>query len=338
MSFENFPTADSASQTTAPSAKTSPNNVRNIITGGLVVALLGTWGYIIYDKNNAKQTIETKDNLIASTSAEKDQLRKELDDATMRYDMIKTSSANMEHSKDSVISKRDREISSKKARINELLGKANASKAELAEAKSLIASLNNDIATYKTTIERLEGEKMVLVQEKEAVIQERDIVRKNYDSATTVIKQKEDVIDVASTLHASNFAITGINEKRNGKEKTTSTAKRVDKFRISFDLDENRVSPSGEKKIYVSITDPAGKVVSSQALGSGTFNTREGAEKAFTQKIDVNYVQGQRQTLQIDWKNEEGKYTTGDYKIEVYHNGFKIGEGYKSLKKGGLFS
>ena len=27
-----------------------------------------------------------------------------------------------------------------------------------------------------------------------------------------------------------------------------------------------------------------------------------------------------------------------DYKIQVYHNGFKIGEGVTSLKKGGLFS
>lgn len=337
MSFENFPTTEELNEPTTAVNKPMSNNVRNIITGGLVAALLGTWGYIIYDKNNTKQAIETKDTLIASTSAEKDQLRRELDDATMRYDMIKTSSADMEHAKDSVISKRDREISEKKSRINQLLSKVNASKEELAEAKSLIAALNSDITTYKSTIEKLEGDKIVLMQEKEAVIQERDYVRKNYDSATTVIKQKEDVIDVASTLHASNFAITGINEKSGGKEKTTSTAKRVDKLRISFDLDENRVSPSGEKKIYVTIIDPAGKVVSSETLGSGTFNTREGAAKEFTQKMDVNYVQGQRQTLSIDWKNE-GKYTTGDYKIEVYHNGFKIGEGYKALKKGGLFS
>ncbi len=335
MSFENFPTAEKTEQPiTAPKAT---SNVRNIITGGLVAALLGTWGYIIYDKNQTKQTIETKDTLLASTSSEKDVLRKELDDATMRYDMIKTSSANMEHSKDSVITRRDRDIAEKKTRIQQLLNKSNATKEELAEAKSLIASLNTDIVTYRSTIEKLEGEKLVLIEEKETVTKERDVVRKNYDSATTVIKQKEEVIDVASTLHASNFSITGINEKSSGKEKTTTTAKRVDKFRIAFDLDENRVSPSGEKKIYVCITDPTGKPVSAEALGSGTFNTREGAEKAFTQKMDVNYTQGQRQTLSLDWRND-GKYATGDYKIEVFHNGFKIGEGVKSLKKGGLFS
>jgi len=30
-------------------------------------------------------------------------------------------------------------------------------------------------------------------------------------------------------------------------------------------------------------------------------------------------------------------FETGDYKIEVYNNGFKIGEGVRSFKKGGLF-
>ena len=45
------------------------------------------------------------------------------------------------------------------------------------------------------------------------------------------------------------------------------------------------------------------------------------------------------QTIQnkIDWKPEAGKYQTGNYKVEIYQNGFKIGEGVKSLKKGGLF-
>jgi hypothetical protein len=33
----------------------------------------------------------------------------------------------------------------------------------------------------------------------------------------------------------------------------------------------------------------------------------------------------------------ESDFQKGDYKIEIYHNGFKIGEGTRTLKKGGLF-
>jgi hypothetical protein len=333
MAYENFPETEKTPQPAPPPEK---KNMRNLLTAGLLIALLGTWGYIIYDKNKTKETIQQKDMQLATTTTEKDELRKELDDATMRYDMIKTSSANMSHSKDSVITQRDKEISQKRAEINRILSNAKATKEELAQAKTLIASLNDDIVGYKTQIETLQGEKIVLIQEKETVTKERDVARKETEDAKTVIKEKEDVIDIGSTLHASNFSITGINERKSGKEKTTSTAKKVDKLRISFDIDENRISQSGNKTIYICITDPKGKPVSVEALGSGIFTARDGVEKAFTQKVEINYTQGQRQTINVDWK-QNSDFETGDYKIEVYNNGFKIGEGVRSFKKGGLF-
>jgi|JI6StandDraft_1071083.scaffolds.fasta_scaffold54102_1 myosin heavy subunit len=334
MSFENFPTGEKS----IPPAVTQPQNKwHTYLTASLIIALLGTWGYIIWDKSRTKETIQQKDLVITNTSSQRDQLQKELEDATRMYDMIKTSSANMVHSKDSTISKRDREIAAKREKIQQLLSKVGATEQELAQAKSLIASLNTDIVKYKTQVETLEGEKIVLTREKNIVTQQRDKVQKDFDSATNVIKQKEDVIDVATTLHASNFSILGINETGNGKEKQTSTAKRVDKLRISFDIDENRVAQSGIKNIYVCITGPDGKPLSAEAMGSGNFNTRDGAQKFYTQKIELNYTQGQRQTLSIDWK-QNTNFTIGDYKIEVYNNGFKIGEGIGSLKKGGWFS
>ena len=332
MAFENFPEAEkTTTNIVTPPAKR--NNLRSILTGVLVAALLGTWGYIIWDKNNTKETIAQKETVIASTSTQRDELQKELADATMRYDMLKTSNSK----KDSAISSQDRDIADKKAKIQSLLNKANATQSELAQARTMIASLNGDIATYKAQIEVLQGEKMVLTQEKQKVTQERDRVTRNYDSATTVIKSKEDIIDVGSTLHASNFNIAGIKEKSGGKEKVTSTAKRVDKLRISFDLDENMIAQPGNKEIYIVITAPDGSPVAVEALGSGKFSTREGQEKIYTQKLDVNYVQNKKQTVTFDWK-QNADFTTGNYKIEVYNNGFKVGEAFKPLKKGGLFS
>lgn len=333
MAYENYPSAET---TPEPATQPQKKNMRNIITGGLLVALLGTWGYIIFDKNKRKEKEIVQQTQLVTANTEKEELRKELDDATMRYDMIKTSSADMTHSKDSVITQRDREISEKRVKIQQLLSKVNASQSEIGQAKSLIASLNEDISGYKTTIEKLEGEKVVLIQEKEVVTKERDVARKETEDAKSVIKAKEDVIDIGSTLHASNFTIAGINEKGNGKERTTSTAKKVDKLRISFDLDENRITQSGVKVIYISITDPKGKPITVEALGSGTFKTRDGQDKFFTQKIDADYKQGESQKISVDWK-QNSDFEKGDYKIEVYNNGFKIGEGVKAFKKGGLF-
>jgi len=334
MSFENFPTTEKSIE---PAFNQPQNRWHTYLTAILIIALLCTWGYIIWDKSRTKDTIHQKDLVITNTSSQRDQLQKELEDASRLYDMIKTNSANMVHSKDSTISKRDREIAAKREKIQQLLSKVGATEQDLAQAKSLISSLNNDIVKYKTQVETLEGEKIVLTKEKNMVIQQRDKVQNDFDSANNVIKQKEEVIDVATTLHASNFSVLGINETGDGKEKKTSTAKRVDKLRISFDIDENRIAQSGIKNIYVCITGPDGKPLEAEAMGSGKFSTRDGAQRFYTQKIDLNYTQGQRQTLNIDWK-QNANFVIGDYKIEVYNNGFKIGEGIGILKKGGWFS
>ena len=330
MAFENFPAAEQSQPAASPPHQ---KNWRNYLSAVLIVALLGTWGYIIWDKNKTKETIQQKDTVIASTSSQKDQLQKELDDATMHYDQIKTATANMMHSKDSVIATKERDINAKKEKIRQLLAKGESDKEAMAQARSLINSLNNDIESYRSQIGVLQGQNIVLTHQNETVTRERDEVKKNLDSTEEALKQKENIIDIGSTLHASNFSILGINEKGNGEEKETTTAKRVDKLRISFDLDENRITQTGLKNIYVCITGPDGN----PAYGSGKFNTRDGQEKVFTQKLDVNYTQGQRQTLSFDFKQNTG-FKTGDYRIEVYNNGFKIGEGVRSLKKGGIFS
>lgn len=332
MAFENYPEAEQTSSQQKTVVTNKKNNIPTIITAILVVALLGTWGYIIYDKNQTKETIDQKETMIATTSTQRDQLQKELEDAAMRYDVLKTSNSK----KDSAITVKDREIDEKKTRIQQLLNKSNATQSELAEAKRLIGSLNGDIDGYKEQVAVLQQQKTQLISEKAIVVSQRDRYRRNYDSSELVIKQKEDLINVGSTLHASNFNIVGINEKRSGKEKTTATAKRVDKLRISFDLNENMLTESGSKELYVCITAPDGSPVAVQALGSGTFSTREGEEKPYTQRLDVNYTQNRKQSVSFDWK-QGSNFNTGNYKIEVYNNGFKVGEGYKPLRKGGLF-
>lgn len=336
MSFENFPSGSTPERktTTTKSTTSGPNNdYRNIIIGVLVVALLGAIGYLIWDKNKHKQETQTLTTQIVTADSSKNELQKELNDATLQIDMLKTSNAKG----DSLIRTKDKDITDLKARVQSILNNKNATAAQLSEARGLIATLKTNIASYTTEIEKLQGEKLQLTHEKRVVTEERDAVRKNYDSAQTVIKQKEDVIDVGSTLHASNFRIVGIKDKSNGGEKETDVAKRVSKLRISFDVDDNLITPSGTKDIYVSITSPDGRPVAVEALGSGKFTTRDGIERFFTEKKTINYTQGQKQSISVEWK-QNSEFQVGDYKIEIYNNGFKIGEGTRSLKKGGLFS
>ena len=127
-----------------------------------------------------------------------------------------------------------------------------------------------------------------------------------------------------------------IDSKNGGKEKQTTTAKRVDKLVIGFDVD-NRIAQSGQTDVYVAITGPDGKPVTVEALGSGTFTSRDEGEKFYTAKVPVQIEAGKKRHVEFAWK-QNSKFQPGAYKIEIYHNGFKIGEATRDLKKGGLFS
>jgi len=326
MSYENFPETNS-SATPAPK-----NSNRNILTGILIAALLGTWGYVIYDKNKSKQEKQDLTVQVVNSDSAKNELQRELNDAAARLDMLKTQNVKA----DSLISSKDKDVQDLKSQIQQIINKNNVSKEDLAKANRLIAELKGNIEVYTAQIDSLKMANTQLTQEKQEVTQERDVATHNYDSANTVIKQRDETIDIGSTLHASNFSIVGLKEKSSGKEIETTRAKRVDKLRITFDIDENRITKTGSQDIYVCITAPDGKPVVVDALGSGTFTLRDGTQKAFTKKVQINYVQGEKQTVTVEW-SQNSEFQTGDYKIEIYNNGFKIGEGVRSFRKGGLF-
>lgn len=326
MSASNYPSA-------SPQSPAPRKDNRGLIYGVLIAALLGTWGYIIYDKSKTKEVIQQKDVQYAALDSSKNMVQKEYDDALLRLDAMTSSNSRL----DSLVKTKDKELTSIKSRIQTLVKKQNASAADLAEARKLIKELNGKVDGYLQEIERLTAENQQLTKDKETLTTQKTELETNLATTTAEKAAAEEKVDIGSTLHASNFKITAINEKSGGKEKTTSSAKKADKLRISFDLDENRITPTGPKDLYVLVTDPAGKIVSEQGLNSGNFTTRTDGEKAFTNKVSVDYEQGVRKAVSFDLKQTE-KYTPGAYKVEVYQNGFKIGEGTVNMKKGGLFS
>lgn len=224
--------------------------------------------------------------------------------------------------------------------ISSLLKKKNATAAELAQAKQMIGELNGKIDGLIAEVEKLKAENQQLTTantqlntEKTQLTAEKQGLEENLNTTKNEKRQLEDKVDVASTLHASNISIVAIKLRNGGKEKETTTAKRADFIRIGFVIDENRVTPSGTKDFYVVVTGPDGNIISE----GGNFNTREEGSKAYTSKVSVNYEQNKIIPVSFDWKQTE-RFKEGDYKIEIYNNGFKIGQGTKTLKKGGLFS
>ena len=322
MTNTNYP---SATTTTTPQRS---SNSKNIVIGLLAVALLGSWAYFLMKINRSDKEILSKTEEGVHYMSQRDSLESLYKFTLDKYDSVTVANNDLSGK----LTSKQSEISKLKGEINSILRKKNATSSELARAKTLIEELNSQIETLQAENTRLTGENQTLTAEKAQLIVEKDTLTANLTTTQAEKKVLEETVDVGSTFSASNIAMTPLKQKGD-KEKETTTAKRVDKLVISFDV-ENRITKSGPADMYIIVTAPDGKVVS-EATG-GTFTTREEGDKSFTSKLTVPYEQGKRQNVQLPLTQD--KFQVGDYKIQVYHNGFKIGEGVTSLKKGGLFS
>ena len=300
---------------------------KNTIIILLAIALVGSWIYFMYAKSQATAVINEKDAQYATLDSAKNNVQKEYDDAMVRLDEMTATNNGL----DSLVKTRDNELGILKSKFKSLVGKQNATSTDLAEARKLVRELNGRIDDYVKEIERLQGENIQLTADKNNLTNENKNLSNNLANTESAKKDAENKVDVGSTLHASNFNIVAINERNSGKEKSTTSAKRADKFRISFNLDENRIATSGTKQLFIITKDPAGKVIKEESLASGTINTRQDGQLDFTTKLDVEYKQSEAKFVSFDLRQAD-KYSKGNYSIVVYQNGFKIGEGVAVLK------
>jgi phage shock protein A len=198
----------------------------------------------------------------------------------------------------SQLNDRQTEITKLKSQIRGLLNKERLTVAEKKKAEELIKELNDKISNLEQEVARLTNENQQLNQDKAQLTQDKEKLTQDLQTTTTAKQDLEKKVDIASTLNASNISITPVKDKKNGQEKMTTNAKKVDKLVISFDVN-NRIAQTGQTDVYVCITGPDGKPISVPALGSGTFTTRDEGDKVFTAKVPVEIEAGKTKPVQF---------------------------------------
>jgi len=318
----NYPSA-------TPQSQPPKKDYKNLVIGLLAAGFLGTWGYLLWNNNKQEQIQTQQQTQISKVTDEKGQLQKNFDDALVRLDSLTGSNNKMA----STINERDGQVSKLKGQIRGLLSKQHLTEAEKKKAEDLIKELNDKVSGLEQQVAQLTQDNQQLTADKTQLTQDKEKLTNDLSTTTAANTDLTKKVDIASTLNASNIAVTPMHERKDGKDKETTTARKVNKLVISFDV-ANRIAQTGIADVYVCITGPDGKPISVPALGSGTFTTRDEGDKIFTAKVPVDFEAGKSKSVQFAWK-QNSEFVKGDYKIEIYHNGFKIGEGTRELKKGG---
>ncbi|HTN44730.1 MAG TPA: hypothetical protein VL098_00160 [Flavipsychrobacter sp.] len=306
-----------------PSTNPQPPKSNNTWIFLAIIAVL--LGLVIYLFINRTQVSSERDQAYSerdSATLDRDNIRSEYDAALARLDQLVTKNAEM----DSAINDKDGEIAQLKKQIQSIIAKGNVSESDLKKARNLIATLNSKVKSYEERIAELEGENTKLIGENKVMSQERD-------SAVTENIGLQQKVRLGRVLHASNIRLEPKDLRRGGKvERNTSKAKRTDIFRVTFDIDDNRIAEDGVKDLYLRILGPDGSLLSNAAYGSGVTDTYDGQSLNYTMLKQVSLKQGEKvNNVVADWTQESG-YAKGAYVVEIYNDGYKIGNGTINLR------
>ncbi len=314
-----------------------PKDFKNLFIGLLIAGILLLGGFFIFDHNKSGEAIQTQQAEVVKVTTEKSNIQTSFDASLARLDSMQSANTAI----DTKLTASNSQITKMKAEIRSILNKKNATAAELSKARNMIAELNGKITDMETQIASLTQDNGNLKQNVATLTTEKATISHNLDSTNVIKQDLEKKVDVASTLNASNISITPVKVRNNGKEKVSSVAKRVDKLVVSFDVN-NRIIQPGTTDVYVVVIGPDGKAITPTASANevatnDTFTTRDDGSKTFTAKLPVDLQTSQ--TKNVEFAFAPGShFQQGNYKIQIYQNGFLIGEKTRELKKGGLFS
>lgn len=308
-----------------------PTFSKNIIILLLSIVLCGAIGYIFYQERQHKLSTYGEISTIDDLERSRENLKQELRLARADYDTAKTVIVT----KDADLLEKDRVIFEKQKKIQNILNQEDLTKSDLYEAKRLIISLRSELNEYKEQIEtlrahnkKLQNDNSQLAEKNKIANEKNDLISKDLE---TVKLEKETLNqNVNSTLSISNYSLTGLRVKNSGKEIETERAKRINKMRVSFNVDPNLNTLSDTKELFIAIYKPDGTLGKFEDANPGKLPLRSGKSVEYSDRVTFNFDPVKGNKISFDWKDYD--FPKGEYIIDIYNNGFKIGQNTISLK------
>ena len=302
---------------------------RTLLIALLSTGLVGTWIYHLYDKteySNRRTEIFIKDSA-AVADAIKDSLQKIYTATIRNLDSQLDSTQNNADSLQINLDTKLGEINKLRNEIGGILKNRNATSSDLKLAKSKIDDLQERINELRDQNDSMEEEKQRLTSILDQLNSEMKNLEQNIRKLGQENKEMTEKIFIASSFVVSEIDFH-VADVRGSKEQSTTSARKADKFVASFSL-QNNIADYETTEIFVIITEPGGRVLQNSIWNSGTFTSKTEGTKEFTRRVKFEYNKGE--SKKIVFSLDADKYEKGEYRMDVYHNGIKIGNSSYSL-------
>ena len=278
----------------------------------LVAALIGVTALLFSEK-------QTNQELLMEFELNKEELENEYTTFAKQYDELKLTVSN-----DSLSVLLEQEQLKTQRLLEELRTVKSSNASEIRRLKNELATLRKVMVGYINQIDSLNR----LTEHQKQVIAD---VTKKYQAASQQIdkldeerKNLDKKVTLAAQLDASNISVL----PANNRGKKAKRIKQLEKFVINFTIAKNITAQTGERTIYVLLTQPDNSVLTKNE--SNTFQY-ENKQLPYSIKKYIEYT-GEEQAVTVYWDVEEFLHP-GTYRVDIFAEDTFIGSHEYTLEK-----
>jgi FtsZ-binding cell division protein ZapB len=280
---------------------------------GLLVVVLAVAVYLLIDTRKNL-------NLVSSDLAEKteffrierDSLERELREIYYEYDSLETDNIDLQV-----------QMKEQQQKIDRLIAIQADDAYKIKMYQREMETLRSVLRSYIVQIDSLNMENQELMAENKQLRNSEMRLASEKEQLEKDKSQLEEIRNLATTLQASEINLVLLN-KRDNETKRIRTAEKV---RVDFLIRANKVTPAGEKIIYLRIIRPDEVLLGSPEL---EMIDADGEQLPASASRIINY-ENEDLPVSIFWTND-GELVPGEHTVELYSEGKPIGNASFVLK------
>jgi hypothetical protein len=280
---------------------------------GLLVVVLAVAIYLLLDTRKNLNLVS--EDLAIKTEyfrIERDSLEGELRNIYFEYDSLETDNLELQV-----------EMSEQQQKIDRLIAIQADDAYKIKMYKREMETLRTVLRSYIVQIDSLNMQNQELMAENKQLKNTSRRLSTEKEQLEEEKEQLEEIKDLATTLQASQLNLVLLNKR----DKESSRIRSAVKVRVDFVLRANKVTPAGEKAIYLRIIRPDQVLLGSPDLLM--FEVGEEQLPASATRV-VNY-ENEDLPVSIFWTND-GEIVPGEHSVELYAEGKLIGSSSFVLK------
>ena len=318
--------------------ETTQSNNNNGLLKVIIVVMAGVLallGYLFMGARNEtlelQKSLTSKVEQLSTTQIKLDSISKSLDEKILEVQGLGGSVAELEAVKAQL-------ENDKKKLKTDLSFSAQKYESKIKDYETFLVAKDDDIRKLKAENGILVAKTQTLETEKQQVIVENTSLKtekaeltttltKTVDDFTTKNNDLKRQVNLASAMKAINVQVTALSSKGKERDGGEYKAKRIDQLKVAFIMPSNPVAAQNNKDIYVRVLDTNGAVVEN---GNGGIVQVDGKEIAYSFRKNVPFENNDQRVDLVSGKG--ANYTKGQYSVELYSEGFKIGKGIFEVK------